>query len=164
MTEHDYHTIVAEAAAEAYELTLDARFNELRSEADRRLALVMPSKPLVFAESAPGYLAIGPLDNCRIVKRPGDDLGIEVAWRILMAGDTASDTLDAMMLMPNSERQPSNSLRNLLARTADWIEREGRCPDLAGLLRKPAIRVSSNGRIDVRTGGRPPLIFILSRM
>lgn len=161
MTEIEYHTLVAEAAGEAYELTLEGRFNELRDEATKRIALASPAMPLVFAESAPGYLAIGPLDSCRIVRKPEGVPGLELAWRILQAGEIAGDILDARMLMPECESRPSNALRNALARASEWIGDEGACQDLAALLKKPFLRVSIDGRITVRTRHRPPIIFIL---
>lgn len=161
MTEIDYHNLVAEAAGEAYELTLDQRFNELREEAKKRVALASPAVPLVFADGAPGYLAIGPLDSCRIVKNPEGVPGLDLAWRILQAGNIVGDILDARILMPDCEHRPANALRNALARAAEWIEDEGACPDLAALLRKPFLQVSIDGRIRVRTARRPPIIFIL---
>lgn len=161
MTENDYHTLVAEAAAEAYELTLDKRFKELITEAEKRIAATPLLKPLVFACSAPGYLAIGPADQPRIVRQPDEVAGVEIGHQILFYGETVGSVLDAFKLMPECERQPVNALRNALKRGAAWLRSEGRCEDLAALLEPPNLRISSSGRIVVRSGRRPPIIFSL---
>lgn len=109
--------------------------------------------PMVFRMDMPGYLEIGVLGCEQVFKHPGLT-GLDDAWRIFLAGLTASNTLHASDLVEGGQR-PGNALRNRMAKAAEWVEREGRCPELARAMRPPVVVITDDGRIGYRPNHHP---------
>ena len=94
---------------------------------------------IVFRQSAPGYLDIGPEGANLLYPDPGL-VGLWEAWTIFLNSPTAHDTL---------WRPSGTALRNALARAADWAD--PRCRELANAIR--AIKVQRDPR---GSGGAVP--------
>ena len=150
MTEFEVFSGAHALASEALDSCTDADrrryLQDLRKELWSALGRVQrqDAAPLVFDLTMPGYVTLGRAGEERVLPHPGLP-GLDDAWRILLAGLTAKDTLRAADIIGG--KRPGNALRNRLAHAAEWIERTGMCPALAQVLRRPSISITEDGLI-----------------
>jgi hypothetical protein len=99
--------------------------------------------PLVFDTTMAGYITLGPEGGTQTYVHPGL-AGLDFAWQILLLGVGACSTLHASDLVGPTEH-PGNTVRNLLARAAAWVEHDTGCYEIARAIR--GIKLSKDGRI-----------------
>jgi hypothetical protein len=147
------HTALREARRTCLEPDRRAYLDEAMGAMWARLqdARRQSARVWVFDCSAPGYITLGEQGVEQIHQSP-DLPGLLDAWRIFAFGVGAGGILHATDFVGNVGH-PANALRNRLARAAQWIEREAHCSSIAQALRSPAIRIKSDGSIQI--GARP---------
>jgi len=105
--------------------------------------------PIVFRWTACGYVEIG-LEGESLIYEEPPLWGLDLAHRVLMHGVTAS----AVLCFPAG----AASVRNALARAADWID--PRCVQLASLVRSIKVRQYESGAVPSFNPTRPARLIL----
>ena len=101
--------------------------------------------PLVFDTLMCGYITLGVSGETQTYPHPGHP-GLDDAATIFSHGLTVCNTLHASDLVGLVKR-PGNTLRNRLAKAAEWMDRVAVCHELSRAVR--TISISDDGRIGV---------------